>query len=774
MVVDATFLALFLDESVDILAEWERSCLEYEQTQNGEAAESLYRCAHNLKSGSAAVGLSEFSAFVHHIEDVIAKLLNGSVQSSPEMVKLFLEVQSILMTWCAKLRDDSSFVPKEAKIAQVAKPAAKVSDADLIIQQFEAESAAFASADPVPSQHVSSDTPMAVEERPAPEVKATHSSSRPIENIRVAANKLDMLIQLVGELTTQQAIIWHGRQNGSLTSKSCDNAIQLVQKNAKDLQTLAMSLRMQPLQGLFQRLQRAASDLARAQDKKLDVVLDGDHVELDRAVIERITEAMMHVVRNAVDHGIEDQVSRFDANKSLAATLRFEGSQEPGGIMIRVIDDGRGLNLERILKKAIEKGLADPKKTYTASEIQRFIFAHGFSTAEKVTDVSGRGVGMDVVRNSVQEMGGTIGVSSVAGKGTTFSISLPASLSIVDALIITANANRYAIPVQDVTEIIDLSAFQATQSSSGGRLLSLRDVVIPVECLDEHLPQSAVLASKVSNDIQQNIKPALLIKTGRHSLAFEVDSIIGQQPVSLRSLPRGLDKIPGFTGGAILGDGEPCVILNLPELVRRRAERFDKSGSEEIDHDAADMMREDEDATRVRSMVFRVRDSQLSTSLLGIREILSEYRLSPVASALAPVLGCVDVRGQILTVLDLGYLLGMPRLTSEEAQQNQPLLIVEAGLTTIALMVDRIESVADLDVSDGSATPDDQAFNPIKTNLNLKGTVAKIGERLVPVIEFQHMLSTFVKSHAEHLQQISTAIHSQEASGNVRHEGEAS
>lgn len=538
---DGGFLTFFLDEAADILAGWEKSCLEYEQSSDLEAAESLYRGAHNLKSGSAAVNLMELRDFVHRVEDLIAKVIAKKVAKSPRLVHFLLETQSVLLLWIDGVRREATFVPTLEKERAVLEITALLDDETDESQQA------------TPAANEGERQPQGEQKSAAP-LRSTGS-------LRVAAGKLDTLVQLVGELSTQQAIIWHARQNHSLSSKSCDNAIQLIQKNAKDLQALALSMRMQPLQSLFQRLERAARDLARAQNKKLDVVTFGDDVELDRAVVERITEAMMHVIRNAVDHGIEESDARVEQGKGGTATLRIEGRQDPGGVLISVGDDGRGLNLERILAKAIEKQLASPDEKYSPAEIQRFIFLQGFSTAHKVTDVSGRGVGMDVVKRAVEAIGGGITVTSTKGKGTTFSILLPTTLSIVDALIIRIGPDRYAAPLSDVSEIIDLAGFHLQTASSRGRLLSLREAIVPVEHLSDHLPTGSqsiadkppsgrTLLSKAHSpkpdDLQiarDSIKPALLVRSGLDAVAFEVDRIEGQQPVAMRRLPIVFDRI---------------------------------------------------------------------------------------------------------------------------------------------------------------------------------------------------------------------------------------
>lgn len=727
MTIDMSFFPFFLDEAADILSTWEKSCLEYEQTKNLEAAEALYRSAHNLKSGSAAVGLGEFRNFVHQLEDLISKLIAGKLANPGKLLQLLLEAQTVLITWIETLRNDQTHIPANLK-TYTDTAALLLSDSPVL-----EESAAPASqAQPAEAAIIAPELVAKAPEEPTTE-KKSQSVVKSAETIRVASNKLDTLIQNAGEISTQQAIVWHARQNGQLNSKSCDNAIQLMQKIAKDLQVLALSLRMQPLQTLFQRLERASLDLARAQGKKIEVVMAGEHVELDRAVIERITEALMHVIRNAIDHGIETPDVRAEQGKSEVATLRLEGAPSPGGVTITISDDGRGLNVERILKKAIEKNLARADQQYSTSEIHRFIFLQGFSTAEKITDVSGRGVGMDVVKKATEAIGGGIQVSSTAGKGTGFHISLPTTLSIMDVLIIEVSSYRYAIPVQDVSEIIDLSSLCLETASSRGRLVSLRNNIVPVEYLKDHLPKARhPQKSDKPETSQHSIQPALLVKTGTHLMAFQVDAIKDQQPVAIRQLPATLDLIPGYTGGSILGDGDPCVILSLPTLMRRHVEAVSlldhNSGLEE--HESAQS--EHVMPAQKRHLIFRLGGQLLATELTLIREINTSAACQKTVGLSGPFVGCIDLRGEVLPVLDLASSLNLAAPMS-----LGPLVIVDCEQSEWAFAVEKIEAVADLEVDEslpGMARYKGQLVSRVDLNsiskkfdFNIFPTSAKVG-----------------------------------------------
>lgn len=694
MSVDVSFLPFFLDEAADILSTWEKSCLDYEQTRNIESAEALYRSAHNLKSGSAAVGLGEFRNFVHQLENLISKLIAGKLTHPEKLLALLLEAQSVLSTWIEKLRGDAQYIPDnlqkctEFAASLLGEEGASEEHNETVVVIEEVSDVTTS----LQVQVIDKSDDIHIGEKKPQQTTAAKAA----ETVRVASNKLDMLIQNAGEISTQQAIVWHARQNGQLNSKSCDNAIQLMQKIAKDLQSLALSLRMQPLQTLFQRLERASLDLARGQNKRVEIVTGGEHVELDRAVIERITEALMHVIRNAIDHGIETPSVRLEQGKGEVATLRLEGTPSPGGVIITISDDGRGLDVDRILKKAIEKNLARADQQYSVGEIHRFIFLQGFSTAEKITDVSGRGVGMDVVKKATEAIGGSIQVSSTGGRGTSFHISLPTTLSIMDVIIIEVSKCRYAIPVQDVSEIVDLGSLKLETASSRGRLLSLRDNIVPVEYLEDHLPAIAVPSPDESEPhvIPNSIQPALLVRSGQHLMAFQVDAILGQQPVAIRPLPATLDMVPGYTGGSILGDGDPCVILSLPTLMRRHVETVGQADhNPSVVESPERSQSQDESRQQKRHLIFRLAGQILAADLSAIREINTSMLCQKTIGIMEPFTGSIDLRGDVLPVLDLAKILHLPTQTIKG-----PLVVVDNNDSAWAFMVEQIDAVADIEI----------------------------------------------------------------------------
>jgi two-component system, chemotaxis family, sensor kinase CheA len=560
--IDLEVLGIFVDEALDALVEWERSCLNLEQNPSENDLNALFRAAHNIKGASKAVGLDKLGTFVHQIENLITIVQKGKLGINKDICALFLKGQEMLNNWITELKKDPYFTMNTSEYCAQLNKALDGANAE---QTQDLGSAAQA--------HIQPEENLleGVEEKKVSSTKA--NQSRANETIRISADKLGELIQLIGELSIHQSIVNHGSTTKSLDSERCTKAISLMSKVIKDIQSRAMALRMQPLQGTFQRLERVAKDVARDLNKEIIVSVDGGDVDLDKTVTERMIDPMIHIVRNAVDHGIEEPEDREKNGKPRQARLRISAEQDANGVLITVRDDGRGMDLDRILKKAIEKKLAVSGDGLTKKDILNFIFKAGFSTAAKVTAISGRGVGLDVVRGVVDQLGGFVEVDSDFGKGSIFKISLPTSLAILEAIIVGVSDNRYVVPLRDVNEIIDLNSYPRENTAKGGQMLSLRGNVVPIEALSKYLPAKSNSMGKENKNVLatntfSHLKPALITVVENKRLAFQVDSIIAQQQVVMRDLSENLSRIPGLIGGTILADGEPGMIIGLDTIGR--------------------------------------------------------------------------------------------------------------------------------------------------------------------------------------------------------------
>jgi two-component system chemotaxis sensor kinase CheA len=402
------------------------------------------------------------------------------------------------------------------------------------------------------------------------EAKRQRASARTQETLRVSATKLDELVQLISELSIHQGILREARREDPLVSTAAARALQLSCTLVQEIHAKALELRMQPFSGLMQKLERNAIDLATMQGKQINVVLEGSDVQFDKTVLDKISDPLVHVIRNAIDHGVEYPSQREEAGKPVEATLKISAIQGAGTVSIVVSDDGRGMNDEAIFAAAVRKGIVAPETRLNSLQIKRLIFIQGISTAPRLTEISGRGVGMDIVMRTIQSLRGAIEIESERGKGTTLTITLPTSLSIVDALVVRVQEAQYAVPINELTEVIDLSRHPIEGTGKGGFIMSHRGEVIPVEALADYMP--ALSPGQIKDTLlvagHNNRCPALLVRDGDQIVAFAIDRIVSKQQVVVRPLSDKLDGLLGLRGCTIFGDGEPGVILSLPELAR--------------------------------------------------------------------------------------------------------------------------------------------------------------------------------------------------------------
>ncbi|MCC7584803.1 chemotaxis protein CheA [Serratia sp. Lou2A] len=394
----------------------------------------------------------------------------------------------------------------------------------------------------------------AAAEAPKARAKASESTS-----IRVAVEKVDQLINLVGELVITQSML--AQRSGTLDPVNHGdllNSMSQLERNARDLQESVMSIRMMPMEYVFSRYPRLVRDLAGKLNKQVELTLQGSSTELDKSLIERIIDPLTHLVRNSLDHGIEEPATRIAAGKSAVGNLVLSAEHQGGNICIEVIDDGAGLNREKILAKAASQGLA-VSDSMSDEEVGMLIFAPGFSTAEQVTDVSGRGVGMDVVKRNIQEMGGHVEIRSQAGKGTTIRILLPLTLAILDGMSVKVNDEVFILPLNAVMESLQPQAEDLHPLAGGERVLQVRGEYLP---LVELYRVFEVEGAKT--DATQGI--VVILQSAGRRYALLVDQLIGQHQVVVKNLESNYRKVPGISAATILGDGSVALIVDVSAL----------------------------------------------------------------------------------------------------------------------------------------------------------------------------------------------------------------
>ncbi|MCC7354166.1 MAG: chemotaxis protein CheA [Anaerolineae bacterium] len=391
-----------------------------------------------------------------------------------------------------------------------------------------------------------------------------------LKTVRTSVERLDKLMNLVGELVTDRNRLI--QTHSSLRAQSQDGerlselaqAISHMASITDELQEEVMRARLLPLENVFNKFPRMVRDLARDFGKSVDLQIEGQETELDRSVIEEIADPLMHLLRNAIDHGIEPPEDRRAAGKPETGIIRLAGRSEGSHIVITVSDDGKGIDAERVRRSAVEKGLMNDEAAarLTENEVIDLIFMAGLSTSKKVTDVSGRGVGMDVVRSNVERLRGTVKVKTQLGQGTTFELSLPLTLAIMPVLLVTLEGGTYCIPLATVEEVLEIET-PSIHRVDRGELVQWRTKLLPLL----RLRQSFGLADKVSQN--GHASSVVAVRWGDEHAGLVVDGLLGQQEIVIKNLGKLIGQVAGITGGAILGDGSVALIIDVPGLVKQ-------------------------------------------------------------------------------------------------------------------------------------------------------------------------------------------------------------
>ena len=394
--------------------------------------------------------------------------------------------------------------------------------------------------------------------------------------IKVDLERVDRLVEMIGELVVVEAMVVGAPEIAHSASARVRNCLSQLEKVTHDLQDVGMRMRMLPVAGVFQKMARMARDVGRRAGKQVRVVLSGEQTEMDRSMVEQISDPLVHMIRNSIDHGIEPPDVRRQIGKPEEGKVRLSASHEGGHVVIEIADDGRGLNREAILKKAIAQGLIQATDTLSEDDINSMIFAPGFSTAEKVTDISGRGVGMDVVRRNIDAMRGRVTIKSVIGQGTTFKITLPLTLAIIDGMLVACGKERYIIPTLSIIESIQPEPAMLVTQGANHEMLNMRGNILPLLRMDR------LLGAK--DAIQDPSKGLVVIIEGSgRRVGLLVDEVIAQQQVVIKSMGEGVGEVPFVSGAAILSDGRVGLIVNVEGIVAlivdRRHRGFAGEGS---------------------------------------------------------------------------------------------------------------------------------------------------------------------------------------------------
>jgi len=416
--------------------------------------------------------------------------------------------------------------------------------------------------------------PKSVEVKPKPATETKKPDSQDADNeaakttakassIRVDTDKIDTLINMVGEVVITQSMLGLVGENFSMDKVGqLKRGLAQLERHTRDLQQSVMNIRMLPISFVFSRFPRLVHDISSKLDKKIVLKLVGENTEVDKAVVELINDPLVHLIRNSLDHGIEMPADRVAAGKPETGTIELKAYHRGGHIVIEIIDDGRGLDKDKLLAKAIEKGLIEENNLLTEKQIFELIFMPGFSTAEQLTDISGRGVGMDVVRRNIQSLGGNIEIISELGKGTTIAIHLPLTLAILDGQSVAVGDETYIVPLVSIIESINITERMLNKVAGKGETFRLRNEYLPV------IRMRSIFNVHSGNPTKSK-EGVLVVVEGQGELCcLLVDELLGQQQVVIKSLEANYRRVEGVSGATILGDGSVALILDVPGLVR--------------------------------------------------------------------------------------------------------------------------------------------------------------------------------------------------------------
>lgn len=393
-------------------------------------------------------------------------------------------------------------------------------------------------------------------------VRETATASSDSGSIRVGVDKVDALINMMGELVITQSMLSNiGEHFDPSQLERLREGLVLLERNTRELQESVMRIRMLPIASVFNRFPRLVRDLEHKLGKQVKLELHGEHTELDKSVLEKIGDPLVHLVRNAIDHGLESPEKRRAAGKPETGTLRLDAHHEGGNIVVQISDDGAGLNRAAIIGKAEQRGLISPGQKLDDAEVAELIFQPGFSTADQATDLSGRGVGMDVVRRNVRDLGGSVSVRSETGKGSVFTIALPLTLAIIDGLVTAVGHERYIVPLISIVESLRLRPHMVRKIAGGGEVFHFRDAYLPIMRLHRTFG-----CGEAVTDIERGI--VVVVEEENRRVGLLVDDLLGQQQAVVKSLEAHYQRVEGISGATILSDGSVALIVDVSGVVR--------------------------------------------------------------------------------------------------------------------------------------------------------------------------------------------------------------
>lgn len=537
--INSEIIEQFIEEARELLYTFERDLLLLEKNSDSkDLINSAFRAIHSLKGNAGYLDYSDIIDVCHASETFLDQVRSDKNNISQNKLTVLFKTIDALNRALENLSNDKPPVISS-----------KTSLLKLMQETFEEAESEIKTQKDTQSESLA-------------EVKKELLNKNKSDDgyIRVNIKKLNNLMDIVGEIVISEAMV---SQHQDIINKSDSDFEKLVrnhQKNIRELQEIANSIRMVPLNWLFNKLNRIVRDLAARENKEINFIINGGETEMDRSIIENISDPLVHILRNAIDHGIEIPEDRKKSGKPLKGKIELSARRIAGEIWIEIEDDGKGLNKNAIFENAIKKGIVSlSKNDLTEGQIYNLILATGLSTADKITDVSGRGVGMDVVARNLEKIRGRIEIESSENNGTKFTLKIPITTAIIDGMLMRVKDAIYSIPTQDIKESIDVSNSTIIKLSKGREIIHLRNHVLPVLRLNQF-----------HNINSENSEKGVVVVAEHNAtmIGIFVDEIIGQKQMVFKSLSNYVENISGVSGCAVLGSGEISLILDLPNLIK--------------------------------------------------------------------------------------------------------------------------------------------------------------------------------------------------------------
>ena len=758
-------VAEFLVESYENLDRYDQDLLALERDPNDrEVLSSTFRTIHTVKGTCGFFGFVRLEAVAHVAENLLGRLRDGELAVNAEIASALLATGDAIRSMLEVIEANGEEGEEEhaelvATLERLnAGETAPASDAPASVEGDDADATRLGTllvdggaTDPegvdfaLHSQELGDDRRIGeilVEqaEVPAEEVDqalATQAAARGVADatIRVDVGMLDELMNLVGELVlarNQIVQLVAGEEDSAFASAS-----QRLNLITTELQEGVMKTRMQPIGNIWNKLPRVVRDLALACDKRVELVMEGADTELDKTIIEAIKDPLTHLVRNAVDHGVEDVAARTAAGKSPVGTLTLRAFHEGGQVNIEIADDGGGIDPAKLVAKAVERGILTASQAATIDERSalHLIFAAGFSTAAQVTNVSGRGVGMDVVRTNIERIGGTVDVSTELGRGTTFKVKIPLTLAIIPALVVSSAGDRFAIPQLSLLELVRLegdTARSGIEHIHGTPVHRLRGRLLPIVDLREQLAQEPRPAD-------EDVINIVVLQADGHEFGLVVDAITDTQEIVVKPLGSRLKETPLFAGATIMGDGMVALILDvlgIAEGARVLAATRDRNNGSAV----ADAV-VDGDVTRTLLLVGLGHDGVADRrAALDLAEVSRLEEFPADAVEIAADREVVQYRGEILPLIHLGRTLGV-----HAAAGDGPMTVVVHRLAgrDVGLVVDGILDIVEVPLAVeeqadhrgvvGSAVIQDRVTDVVDARTVLRNALPDLADLAAPI-----------------------------------------